>query len=528
LCASAVIRASDPPPFDFDELMKKPPSRARDFASLLFLRSSEPSNAQKRAVFYSIKSPKPPHFSAFLAQNKELSKLAECRNVESARLINVSDACLSITLSAARAESLSSADRLKIAEKVEAIDPFKAAVFKALAANNPLGAAADDLDTFYSIALGVSGAFLRKQSDFYFAPTAIAKLQTDSRFSAFLERLSQLDKNAKLLESVSAADESKLDFKGAFYLGVIRVMRGDLKNALKAFERAEAKAASRYEKDRALFWLYLTSKNDVYLYRLYSSREINFYTLYSRLKNNRPMPTIVTEIPASKTAKAIYDDKQLFDPFFWGELSKKIADRDAMALKTEMDKLGHKNAEPYRAAIAYALATDNAPIYYLNPYPDALTDLSIDELATTLAIMRQESRYIPAALSTSYAVGSMQMMPFLIEAMTKERKDKSDVWSFFDPYRQAPYAIGHIRWLRGKLKNPLFVAYAYNGGLGFTTRTIEGYKLFQKGEFEPFLSMERMPIEEPREYGKSVLTNYAIYRSLLGAPIVIDSLLETK
>ncbi|MDR2638481.1 MAG: transglycosylase SLT domain-containing protein, partial [Helicobacteraceae bacterium] len=124
--------------------------------------------------------------------------------------------------------------------------------------------------------------------------------------------------------------------------------------------------------------------------------------------------------------------------------------------------------------------------------------------------------------------GSMQMMPFLLADMTAQNKDKSGAWSFFDPYRQAPYAIKHLRWLRGKLKSPLYIAYAYNGGLGFTTRTIEGYKLFQKGEFEPFLSMERMPLEEPREYGKSALTNYIIYRALLGEPVVIDSVLETK
>ena len=346
--ACAILFAA-PPPFDLAELEKKPPSRARDFASLLFLRS-DASIERKRVAFYSLRSPKPPHFSAFSAGNKAVSKLARCRNIENARLINADDACLSIALSAARAESLSSADRLKIAQKVEAIDPFKAAVFKAAAARNPLGAAVGDLDVFYSIALGASGAFLKKQSDFYFAPEAIGKLQTDARFSALLERLAQLDGSSQLLESFGVADESKLDFKGAFYLGVIRVMRGDTPNAVKAFESAEAKAATRYEKDRALFWLRLTPKNDIYLYRLYSSAEINFYTLYTRLANDRPLPTIATIAPATKTMEATYDDKLLFDPFFWGELSKKIADRDVKALQAELNKLGHKNAEPYRAA----------------------------------------------------------------------------------------------------------------------------------------------------------------------------------
>jgi soluble lytic murein transglycosylase len=514
-------------PFSFEELREKPPSRAKDFASLLFLRYGKGEPQKDRAVFYSLRSAKPPHLNAFAARNKEAEKLVQCRNADSPP--NLSAPCLAIALSAAKAESLSNADRLKIAEKVAEIDPLKAAIFKAMANANPYEAAANDADIFYPIALGVSGVFLRKHGDDTLTNEAIAKLQNDARFSLFLERAAALDKNATLLVALANADESKTDFKGAFYLGIIRVLRGDLEGALKAFEKAETKAAARYEKDRAIFWSYLTSKKDTYLFRLYSSEEINFYSVYTRLKNNRPLPTIVTEYPAAKDMNATYGDETLFDPFFWNDLLGKIANRDEKSLKEELSKLGHKNAEPYRAAIGFALAPQNKPpIYYLNPYPETLKDLSVDERAMTLAIMRQESRYIPAALSTSFAIGSMQMMPFLIESMTKENKDVNDQWNFFKPERQAPYAIKHIRWLRNKLDNPLFIAYAYNGGLGFTKRTIEANKLFIKGEFEPFLSMERMPLEEPREYGKSVLTNYLIYRRAFGAPISAEAVFETK
>ncbi|MDR2034439.1 MAG: transglycosylase SLT domain-containing protein [Helicobacteraceae bacterium] len=517
-------------PLSFNELNKKPPSRVKDFASLLFLRSTSDDTQQKRVIFYSLKAPKPLHFAAFANGRKDASKLLACRKTETSKLAAADPACIAIMINTAKAESISNADLIKIAAKIKNIDPFNAAILNAMATKNSLETAAKDLDVFYRVALEISNPFFKKHSDSSFSRETIADIQKDSRFSLFLERSAQLSFGAKLLKSLAAySDETKLDFKGAFYLGVIRVMQNDLKSAIAAFKSAETKALTRYEKDRALFWLYLIGKNESDLFKLFSSREINFYSLYFRLERDRPLPAILTQAPALKDAKDIYGDDRLFDPFFAGEFARKIADRDTKWLQNEIKKLGGKNAEAYRAAIYYALAGANSlPNYYLNPYPEAYDSLSIDELAMTLAIMRQESRYIPAALSTSYAMGSMQMMPFVLEAMMKENKDKGDLWSFFDPYRQAPYAIKHIKWLRRKLTNPLFIAYAYNGGLGFATRTIEGNKLFKQGEFEPFLSLERMPLEEPREYGKAVLANYLVYRRLLGAPITPRAVFQTK
>ncbi len=139
--------------------------------------------------------------------------------------------------------------------------------------------------------------------------------------------------------------------------------------------------------------------------------------------------------------------------------------------------------------------------------------------------MRQESHFIPAAISTSYAIGSMQFMPFLIEHMDKERGKNPNAWAQFNPENQMVYAKAHLKWLQARLAHPLYIAYAYNGGIGFTKRMLEG-EIFKKGPHEPFISLERVPIQEPREYGKIVLANYAIYRQLFGDRVTIDRLLE--
>jgi soluble lytic murein transglycosylase len=70
-------------------------------------------------------------------------------------------------------------------------------------------------------------------------------------------------------------------------------------------------------------------------------------------------------------------------------------------------------------------------------------------------------------------------------------------------------------YLNKWLYHPLFVAYAYNGGIGFTRKTIRKKHLFKKGKYEPYLSMELIDYEESKEYGKKVLTNYVIYLNLL-------------
>ena len=143
-----------------------------------------------------------------------------------------------------------------------------------------------------------------------------------------------------------------------------------------------------------------------------------------------------------------------------------------------------------------------------------------------LSLMRQESHFIPSALSRSYAMGLMQMMPFLVKAMDKQAKRPTgSLEKMFDPDTNIAYASKHLDYLQHYLYHPLLIAYAYNGGIGFTKRLLLG-GAFSKGDYEPFWSMEMMANSESREYGKKVLANYVVYERIFGNKVSIARLFD--
>ncbi|MBL0708210.1 MAG: transglycosylase SLT domain-containing protein, partial [Sulfurimonas sp.] len=109
-------------------------------------------------------------------------------------------------------------------------------------------------------------------------------------------------------------------------------------------------------------------------------------------------------------------------------------------------------------------------------------------------------------------------------AIAKDEKIKNfDLDDMFEPKTALKFANIHLDWLERSLYNPLFIAYAYNGGIGFTKRLLKS-GTFRKGEYEPFLSMELVYYDESREFGKKVLANYATYMDILGEPVSIYEL----
>ena len=96
----------------------------------------------------------------------------------------------------------------------------------------------------------------------------------------------------------------------------------------------------------------------------------------------------------------------------------------------------------------------------------------------------------------------------------------------FKPSYNIKYALKHLKWMKKSLYHPLFIAYAYNGGMGFFKKHLKT-GAFTKGKYEPFLSMELMSNKESREYGKKVLSNYVMYKKILGEEVSITKSLAT-
>jgi soluble lytic murein transglycosylase len=267
----------------------------------------------------------------------------------------------------------------------------------------------------------------------------------------------------------------------------------------------------------------MTSKNKKYLKKLVKSYDINLYTLLGRdfLKLKYPK-TITPDLPkATRLSK-----KEQHSPIYWAALKTKIFSK-----KSDLNSLAKKYQSD--ATIGYytyikAKASREKEQYFPMPYRKLLSKLPKTRQAIMYAIARQESRFIPGSVSSSYALGMMQIMPFLVDHLAKQRKEKIDYDDMFNPKTSLIYANEHMNYLTKWLHHPLYIAYAYNAGIGFTRRMLKKKKLFTHNKwYEPYLSIERLPNEQANRYGKHVLANYVIYMNKLGIPLKMIDLLST-
>jgi soluble lytic murein transglycosylase len=245
------------------------------------------------------------------------------------------------------------------------------------------------------------------------------------------------------------------------------------------------------------------------------------YSLYAKEKLGIEVTNFYTTLPTRENNTTRVD---LSDPFVWNDLLTEIRKTPKKDLDRLADKYANEEMLPLHSFI-YEKASGYKEMGYIMPYDDYMKDLSNDDKAMYYALMRQESRFIPAALSRSYALGLMQMMPFLVKALDKSfKQERHSFAEMFDPEKNIMYAKKHIAWMQKSLYHPVLMAYAYNGGMGFTKRYITKENCFADAKYEPFMSMEMMVNSESREYGKKVLANYVMYKKILGEEVSIIEL----
>ncbi len=293
--------------------------------------------------------------------------------------------------------------------------------------------------------------------------------------------------------------------------GIKMVERKKLQKAITNFHNAHRLYTKRWEKDKSLFWLYLLTKEKKYLSKIKESYHINMYTfLAADITHSKYPKTIITPV-VNKSRVFGIDAK---DPIDWAKMKAKmnLPDADLDDLAEDCESQATIGMHTYLKA----KACNYKKSYFPMPYRRTMKKFSKKRQALIYAIARQESRFVPASVSRSFALGMMQFMPFLIEHIAKEKGEYMDLDMMFSPYKAIEYADFHLDYLNKYLYHPLFVAYAYNGGIGFTKRLIKKPDYFRTGAFEPYLSMEKMTNIEAREYGKRVLTNYVIYLNKLG------------
>ena len=134
--------------------------------------------------------------------------------------------------------------------------------------------------------------------------------------------------------------------------------------------------------------------------------------------------------------------------------------------------------------------------------------------AQVYALVRQESRFNPQAVSPVGATGLMQLMPDAAARAAGDDKLKTDRTPLFDPAYNLRVGQDYFTWLveRGVGHDLVRAVAAYNGGPSTIARTVQ----MLGDDTDSLMFMESLPARETRMYVQRVLAGYWTYRKMWG------------
>lgn len=513
-------------------LKSKPKGIARDFYIWQFLQDPEVST-QDAIQAYDLIFRKNQKLEKLILQKgkvNELPKEVRCKNLPFKQLKEEDAECISLGLKLSEIPSLSFQESQALIQKLSNQSPLLAQEIAILSSKNVLAGAIESQnaqifsDIFHGLKLDQRLRFF----DHKIAPEQIQNLanQNYAGFNKMIQYVLLSDRFTYLKSSLLKANITQAEDKILILLGIFQLKEGNKKRAQDYFALAFNQSKSSFMKDKALFWQYLISKDQKLLEQLAQSNSLSLYTIFATQSLKvKPRYTIVSKLPNLKKGNPNFN---VSDPFDWqilqGNLIKVPSAED---LKSILDQhLAYDISEPHMAVMLNRIKKFKNN-YFLMPYSDLLSWKDDHQKALTFAIARQESNLLPALVSTSYALGMMQIMPFNLDPIAKALDKKNPTLNdLFDPQIALEFGRYYLQELEDEFKHPLFVAYAYNGGPGFLRRTLKKGMLFlQNRAYEPWLSLELIPYEESKNYGPLVLTNYIIYQELLGNSINLEDFL---
>ncbi len=504
------------------QISSKPSSRARDFLIWEFLQQKGVDENSAKAAYKLVKEKNNIKVKKVYAKivDDAVRKELECKKRKD--LLSIEDAaCLRAAFSLYKTLNYSRFQR----DELRARDlTLKQKELLALQ-NEPYSFRAylhHDPKLVIAYVTSIPKQTLHKKLDTKLDAASLALLQGAPNFGSFVTLVVTDDALEKLQISLLGTDGKKLNAYANFMLALNALRHKKREKAIEFLQLARKKAKHPIQRDKADFWLYLVTKEKSYLETLLLSMSINIYTLYAHEKMHIDVENYFTTLNVEKSPSP-YD---LQDPFDWFAILEEIRKTNPANL---FDLVKHFKSADLLPVQRYILERAfNFKMHgYIMPYDTYMSELSKDEKALVYAIMRRESNYIPAALSRSFALGLMQLMPFLVDHIAKKKGEKLQSYTqMFEPSKNLKYALIHLKWLKKVLGgNPLYIAYAYNGGYGFFTRYRKSGR-FADGRYEPFLSMELMKNSESREYGKRVLANYAMYKKIYKEPFSLVTFFE--
>jgi soluble lytic murein transglycosylase len=505
-----------------DEINTKPASREKNFLIWQYLRQ-DVNATQAAEAFYQVDTVNERFLFDYAKKTDEaeIKYTAECLQKLSPDLMNIKeDDCLYLALTPIKAQHLESYQRELIATRLG--DRFGDVQWlRSMNHNNHFSPFSD---VSSSLKLFLISGLQYRESHFNRLVNSdiLAQLTMLNGFDQFVYLTATEHKLDKLQESLSRVSGGVYSSQTHFYLGInaLKYQRAD--NALFHFQESKRKSVSPMERDKNSFWIYRITKDEADLQTLAQSLDINMYTLWAKEKLGIDTENYFTTLPTPDKGGFKGDN-----PFEWNKLHQELVATPPEKLYEIIERYDGEDSlavQAYMIERAYAQYIHN----YTMPYDQYMNNISKDQKAMLYALMRQETRLIPGLISRSFALGLMQIMPFNVDSISKIHPLKIKSYNdMFSPEFSIAYSIEHMKHIESTLYNPVLMAYAYNGGIGFTKRLLMSGAYFNAGEHEPFMSMELVGNAESREYGKRVLANYVIYKKILGESVSIAAIFDS-
>lgn len=519
------------PDITLEFLESKPSGIARDFYIWRYL-SDENTKLQDAIKAYELVSRKDPKLNTLMSKKGKPDELPAnfyCRSLDINALLQKDLACLKQGLRLSQVPNLppKTLQALKEAIKSDANLTLKVEILSSKQILTQMLNA--DAKTFAEI-FNILGAQQKERIiNQTIKPASIKKLgdQNAREFNRILQKILFEDSLSKFKKSLLGAKITGADSYTSFLLGLYELQNGNKEAAIKYFKLSESKSKDSLFVNRARFWQYYCGGDEEVLKALSQSKNPDLYTLYAIQKLEvAPSYTIVSGFEnLSSTKKPAFD---ITDPFEWQILRDNLTlVKDSKALMKLAENFAFSESEAHFAYV-HNRASNFANSYFITPFSDKLEWKSTHQKAITYAVAKQESVFLPALVSTSYALGMMQIMPFNVEPFARSLGIKDiTLEDMFNPLIALEFGRFYLGDLEREFKNPLFIAYAYNGGPGFLRRTLAKKTLFKKNRaYEPWLSLELLPIEETRYYGIKVLANYIVYQELFGNKVSVEEILK--
>jgi len=510
---------------DFKSLQDYPRSLAKDFYIYRFLTEQNPSPNQAWELLTQAQRLNP---TLLKALNKHINEpgfnhAIGCLYLDSSKFWEVDSTCKAIRISPSLFVTFGIKERKELFKNLNSSYPNAYDWMEALLEDEPFQTLLESKH-FLHVYTQSGQNFRHEKLNHQIPNQKLQALSSNSLFELFVTKVvyERIHKNiAKSLLTLHPK-ETAPSSRAAFLLGLNALMHGNLELASAWLEQSAKNSYYQSNKDRALFWKYLVSKDINTLGLVGQSWDYNMYSVAAREKLGLE-PFELSSVEATIKNRPHYS---IADPFTWRETLEFINGRSPEALEAIAQDFLTQETLPHYTFIKERATRYKEPLFII-PYSEYLEDLSDERKALILAIARQESRFIPASVSTSYALGIMQFMPFLAKDIAKrEGIEEFDLSQMFQPKIAYRFADIHLDYLTSWLYHPVLVAYAYNGGIGFTKRLLMRGDLFRGGDYEPFLSMELVPYAESCEYAKKVLANYVAYKQILGQSVSIWDLFE--